>query len=666
MSIRSILQAAAGVGGATPVQIEYVGGYAAIVTSSSSNVTVTFGGNLTGGLASSASAGDLVVVYFAVGSTADVNLVIAGYTEVADLYINDTYDANLAVGYKVMGSTPDTTVTLTGGTLGTANAGAIAIQVWRNVDPLLPLDVAAVTATSTNSAAANPPAITPVTSGAVIVAGGAAAHARGSVTFSSSDLSGFVTSGGANNTNDATVGLGYATWTSGAFDPAAFTFNSTDSGQHSWAAVTLALRPAAADALGPFLISDAQVFNSAGNLVLNKPTGVREGDLMLAFYCGQGVNSWTPPATFTEVVDQGQNPNVGISYRVATASEASSFTFGVGDVSKPSAGIIAVYRNAAWDAAGAIASGSNPLTVQAVTASANGSRILGFTARSNPNITITAPDGMTTVAREITSADVSWVLAEDASLSVAGSSGTRTFSGFGGTTQVGGILASIKPAASYTKYAHYITQTTGTTTGGTSVSVNTPTCVPGNLLVMVVSYVNGGGTTNFASAPSGWTPLSVPARSGTGVQPEMAVFYRVADGSEAASYSSSIGDTVNIVASIVVLAGVNANTLTAGTTNTGSATTSITATGVTATANGVLLYFGAQANDNQGTVTFTPPSGMTEATEVSVNGANTDITLEVAYQEALSAGSTGDKTATASSDAGTDRFRAILVTVGAL
>lgn len=222
--------------------IQYVGGYVQglIGTTANLNITLT---SLTGGLASAPAAGDLVIVYFGTGSTVDRNLVVSGYTEVTELYSNDGADTNLVAAYKFMGGTPDTSFTLTGGTLNTADAGVVAVQVWRGVNTTTPLDVTSTTATGTNSVRCNPPAITPVTSGAVIVAGGSGAHAIGAQTYSSSDLTAF-RSVGTDDNNDATIGLGYKVWTSGAFDPAQFTFSAGDNLAYSWAAVTLALRPA--------------------------------------------------------------------------------------------------------------------------------------------------------------------------------------------------------------------------------------------------------------------------------------------------------------------------------------------------------------------------------------------------------------------------------------
>lgn len=201
--------------------------------------------SLTGGLSSAPVEGDFVIVYYGTSSVSNdsIGVTTAGYTEITELYSSDVNDINLSVSYKFMGATPDTLVTLSN-TSGASNSGAVVIHVWRNVNLASPLDVTSTTATGVNGVLCDPPAITPVTKGAVIVSGGAGAHIDSVQTFSSSNLSNFATVGGPNGIYDVTAGVGSAVWTSGAFDPAAFTFSGTNNtSNYSWAAVTLALRP---------------------------------------------------------------------------------------------------------------------------------------------------------------------------------------------------------------------------------------------------------------------------------------------------------------------------------------------------------------------------------------------------------------------------------------
>lgn len=222
--------------------ILYVGGktWSRAGATSTTNVSLT---DLTGGIASAPAENDYVVVMQGIGSNADRAVATtSGYTELADIYANGTtYDANLGVDAKFMGSTPDTTVTI--GSSGSANdAQAARIMVFRGVDLTTPMDVAVVTATGTGTAKPNPGAITPITTGSVGVFSGAQAAATAAA-LTSSDLTAFASVNQA-DTNDIAVGAGYIEWSgSGAMDPAVFGGGSNNSA-NSWAAVSIALRPA--------------------------------------------------------------------------------------------------------------------------------------------------------------------------------------------------------------------------------------------------------------------------------------------------------------------------------------------------------------------------------------------------------------------------------------
>lgn len=200
---------------------------------------------LTGGIASSAQAGDFVIAVYATGSTGDRTLTITdgttNYTLIgSELYSNAAFfDTNLRVAYKRL-TGADASVTF-GPTTNALDGGAAIVYVWRGVSSTTPLDVAATTSTGINTGRPDPPAITPVSAGSKIIVIGAAASGTG-VAFTASYLSSFQRQGGIDS-NDIEVGIGYVDWTSGAYNPAQFTGGTTEAG-HSWAALTLALRPA--------------------------------------------------------------------------------------------------------------------------------------------------------------------------------------------------------------------------------------------------------------------------------------------------------------------------------------------------------------------------------------------------------------------------------------
>lgn len=239
--------------------IEFVGGaQAGKVGATSGNSTIALNSGLTGGIASAVAAGDLVVAVFATGSTANRTLAITDgtnpYTLIgSELYQDDVFDTNLRVAYKFMGGTPDTSTTF-GPTGNAADSGAMAVYVFRGVDPTTPLDVAAVTGQAANTSRVVPPDITPSTAGAFPVVVGAAAHNGGVDTFTSSDLTDFQTIGGANDTNDVTLGIGHdPAWSSGATNYATWGHSQADSADFSWAAITFALRPAPSTIVGDVL-----------------------------------------------------------------------------------------------------------------------------------------------------------------------------------------------------------------------------------------------------------------------------------------------------------------------------------------------------------------------------------------------------------------------------
>jgi hypothetical protein len=225
--------------------IQYVGGYTIGILGQTSDYTFSLT-SLSGGVASSPSAGDLVFVCFVTASISDRNLIVAGYTEINEQYSNDDYDTNIVIAYKIMTATPDTSITLTGGTSSTVDGGAVAVQVWRNVNPVSPFVSLGGTdylyAGTVNSVNANPPSVssTYLNSQRVIIAcGGGAQAAIG--TYTSSDLDGFLQSRGADS-NGAAIGMGYKLNQTSTFDPAAFV-NSNSLTTGSAAAYSLVLQP---------------------------------------------------------------------------------------------------------------------------------------------------------------------------------------------------------------------------------------------------------------------------------------------------------------------------------------------------------------------------------------------------------------------------------------
>lgn len=218
----------------------YVGGKSESFgfSGTSESVSIT---SLVGGLGGNPQDGDIVVVSFMVPER-PATLSVTGYTSLANIDSSDSDPTSMWCGYKIMTSTPDTTLTIN--TSVEVNK-YVAVHVWRGIDAGNPIDATTTTATGINTSVSNPPSITPVTEGAVILAVGAAAYRESlSVTSAPSGYSNLSVSDG-----DAGAGIkGYSaissnSWSgSGAEDPGSYSVTPINS-RSAWCAATVALRP---------------------------------------------------------------------------------------------------------------------------------------------------------------------------------------------------------------------------------------------------------------------------------------------------------------------------------------------------------------------------------------------------------------------------------------
>lgn len=229
--------------------IQFVGGYSEGFNGGTSDRVISLT-SLTGGLASQPSAGDIVIAVNtsqnALNAFVGDAKAITGYTSI--MYQSArTPDINHEtsigrVSYKIMGSTPDTSLTIAGGTGDTSCAGSISLLVFRGVNQTTPIDTTlSYTLTASGTAKANPPSIT-ASNNAMIVAGGTGAYHNGTATYTSSDLTGFITSLGSDDYN-VISGIGYHLSTGVAFDPAQFG-NAADASDYTCIGFTVALKAA--------------------------------------------------------------------------------------------------------------------------------------------------------------------------------------------------------------------------------------------------------------------------------------------------------------------------------------------------------------------------------------------------------------------------------------
>lgn len=193
--------------------------------------------------------------------------------------------------------------------------------------------------------------------------------------------------------------------------------------------------------VAPEFVASATGSVSDTSLSITKPSGTVEGDLMFAFMGNATSATWTGDTSWTEILDQGAKPSIRIAYKVAGASEGSSYTF-TSSVSSNIAGGIITYRYAAYDAIGTITTGTSPLTLPSVTASLSQCLLLAFGARG-ANTTVGTPTSMTSRISGTTLP--SYNVAEQGM--AKGPSGTRSMA-VASTTSVAGVMLAIKPTRS--------------------------------------------------------------------------------------------------------------------------------------------------------------------------------------------------------------------------
>ena len=211
---------------------------------------VDTGGDVTsGGTNPSDSLTGLVendVVYAVLSSSASgdqtMAMISSGYTNIIEDYASHaTYMTNAAVFRKVMGATPDTTITSDGVATG-SRSDAMSFIALRNVDTTTPEDgVTPLGAKASSDNVANPPSITPATDGAMVLATGCASLQESDTSGGPSGYSNFTENGGGGFTAYTLAALATK-----IIDPAVAenpgTFGFTQYNE-SYVAFSIAIRP---------------------------------------------------------------------------------------------------------------------------------------------------------------------------------------------------------------------------------------------------------------------------------------------------------------------------------------------------------------------------------------------------------------------------------------
>jgi len=200
----------------------------------------------------------------------------------------------------------------------------------------------------------------------------------------------------------------------------------------------------------PQFIASAQTQRTTSGSTLNisKPSGTIQGDLMVAFMSSGATLSdrtWSVPSGWTELVDQDDPPNFLAAYKVAGASEGSSYTFTMSSSASDIAGTILTYRNAAYDIIGSLSTNSSTLTLASITASLGNSVLIAALFRPSSSVTITQSGGSTMDVKVTDNVGDPPSFRIFDELVSAGATGTRSFS-MGGSSATVGVMLLIEPA----------------------------------------------------------------------------------------------------------------------------------------------------------------------------------------------------------------------------
>jgi hypothetical protein len=228
----------------------------------------------TSGASVSPAANDVVFVCYVHSIATTANRTLAqctpsGYsnTHGSIIQANDTHAVSMALSYKKMSGTPDTTVSIPAAAATTNNVSC-TIQCWRGVDDATITTTTPTTASGSNTALANPPSIsTPSSPAGCVVLGAFGAAQAVATAFTNSGATPYDSTtnyfksgtGNTGSTNKAASGIGAKTGLaiSTAFDAAITGSTTTNTG--SWGAAAIVLRPSIAT-LTPSLFTNSQSF----------------------------------------------------------------------------------------------------------------------------------------------------------------------------------------------------------------------------------------------------------------------------------------------------------------------------------------------------------------------------------------------------------------------
>ena len=405
--------------------------------------------------------------------------------------------------------------------------------------------------------------------------------------------------------------------------------------------------------LGITFRAAASASAASGNLVVGVPSGTVASDVMVASIAIKpNTATITAPAGWT-LKRRTDNANatassLAIYYRVAGASEPASYTWTL-SANTGSAGGIQTFSNVDTQNPIDIDLGQNTasgLTHASPTVATTLTNTMLVTSHEFASAaTWTPPVGMTeavdTASVAVPNSGGISLEANYAIQSAAGATGTKTATASNDADAGNAHILALRPLITF-RAASSASAASG------NLVINAPSgTVSSDVLIASIAVRPNTAT---ITAPSGWT-LQRRTDNANASASSLAVYYKVAGGSEPSSYTWTLSANTGSAGGIESFANVDTSAPVNidGGQNTASALTHNTPT-VTTTVTSAMLV---TSYEFASAATWTPPGGMAEAVDTaSLTVPNSaGISLEVNYAIQSAAAATGAKTATASNDA---------------
>lgn len=579
-----------------------------------SDITVVTSGSVLGNASATFSpalqAGD--VVFIIVGDNDNDYTIPAGYTSVTGNILTGAY--RFACYYKVMGSTPDTGIALNDGN----DSSGCTYYALRGVQTESPVIEVNYTIGVTSPTFLTPPPLMAPAKSLFLVAGFTGNGASAVLSAAPAGYTGFRTIDAAGS-SDTYVGSAYKTITAtGTETPGAFSLTSTAA---VYGALSIVVRPYSSTfvKLEPAVLSTSTTQNSSSGttVIINKPDGTIDGDLMVALLLAGGgtVSGWTGPAGWNEVADSSTLRPVDAVYWKTASGEGSSYTFTCG-TSRTLAGTILTYRYAAYDAVSAFSTQTTSPTIPSVSVSTQQSKLISIVGYDSGSSTPTIIGMVSQVLNNDSTAPSFRISDSGVSKGPSGTRNTTT-----GGVNSDGIQLVLKPTGQVRPTISFVTSATAASIDSTSRLVAPSGIQAGDLLVWsdyVPNYSSG-------TVPSGFTQIILT--TATAVNHRTA--YKIADGTESGTTITGMTGT-DFVNALLVFRGTRPFTAASFNTWNGASSDADVASQTVASPTVAVVIAAAGARSATANIAFTTQSPTFDG--VISNISSGSVALSVGYK----------------------------------